>query len=74
MSIFGHCSLGIDWVKRHSFNSVAFAKKKGWYFSPGLMGHYFRSSGAISDLAFGHRPNKKEMRRMIKETKKTTKK
>jgi hypothetical protein len=69
MNTYGYTHISRQFVEDFSVDFEAIAKVLNWTFEVGTLCISFRNGKAPSVLAFGHRPEKKELRRMIKESK-----
>lgn len=64
---FGYGSLYWTIVNDNRDRIIEYAKEKGWLITEGLMNWAFWPGKVTSALTFGEKPDKKAIRRMIKE-------
>lgn len=67
--VFGYTSIDINWIEENQFDYEAFANENSLKFKRNVFTVSFSIDRDMHTVEFGHRPDDKTMKRMIKEQK-----
>lgn len=68
-TVFGYGSLDRSFVEDQKLDVQALAKEKGWHCEEGSLNFGFWRGGNAVTLKFGEKPDKKQLKRLVKEAK-----